>query len=149
MPIIAIEHVQLAMPPGMEQIAREFYCNILGIPEAPKPPELEKRGGIWFEQGPLKIHLGVEADFRPARKAHPAFLVTQLEALVARLRAHNVNVIDDTPLEGYFRVYISDPFGNRIELMEPLNDTSSRGDSCASLAKDRISQKKSSLFTKS
>ena len=122
MPLIEIEHVQLAMPPGKEHIAREFYRDILGIPEAPKPPQLAKRGGVWFEQGPLKIHLGVELDFRPARKAHPALLATQLEALVARLRAHNVAVIDDEPLEGYFRVYISDPFGNRIELMEPLND---------------------------
>ena len=131
MPIIAIEHVQLAMPPGMEQTAREFYCDILGIPEAPKPTKLSKRGGAWFEQGPLKIHLGVDADFRPARKAHPAFLVTNLEALVARLRTYNVNVIDADPIEGYFRVYISDPFGNRIELMEPLNDENSKGNSCA------------------
>ncbi len=67
MPLIEIEHVQLAMPPGKEHIAREFYRDILGIPEAPKPPQLAKRGGVWFEQGPLKIHLGVELDFRPAR----------------------------------------------------------------------------------
>ena len=119
MPIVAIEHVQLAMPPGMEQAAREFYQGLLGIPEVPKPPELAKRGGAWFESGPLKVHLGVENDFRPARKAHPALLVSDLESLVARLRRHNVKVIDDEPLEGYFRVYVADPFGNRIELMEP------------------------------
>jgi len=118
MPIVSIEHVQLAMPAGMENAAREFYQGLLGIPEVPKPPELAKRGGAWFERGSLKIHLGVEADFRPARKAHPALLVTDLEALVTRLRLHKVAVIDDDPLEGYLRVYITDPFGNRIELME-------------------------------
>lgn len=121
MPIISIDHVQLAMPPGMEAVAREFYGNLLGIPEVPKPPQLAKRGGAWFEQGSLKIHLGVEVDFRPARKAHPALRVKELATLVARLKAHNVEVIDNDPLEGYLRVYISDPFGNRIELMEPLS----------------------------
>ena len=121
MPIIDIDHVQLAMPPGMEAVARGFYDNLLGIPEVPKPPKLAKRGGAWFEQGSLKIHLGVEADFRPARKAHPALQVKDLATLVERLKAHNVEVIDNDPLEGYWRVYISDPFGNRIELMEPLS----------------------------
>lgn len=119
MRIAAIEHVQLAMPAGREQAAREFYQNLLGIPEVPKPPHLAKRGGAWFERGALKIHLGVEADFRPARKAHPALLVVGLTELVARLKAHDVPVVEDDPLEGYFRVYVADPFGNRIELMEP------------------------------
>lgn len=118
--ITAIEHVQLAMPPGAEQAARDFYGGVLGIPEEPKPPELAKRGGAWFERGTLKIHLGVEADFRPARKAHPALSVGDLEKLVARLRAHGVDVIDDDPLEGFLRVYIADPFGNRIELMQRI-----------------------------
>src|SRR6478736_8418196 len=99
MAILAIEHVQLAMPPGGEDDARAFYAGLLGIPEVPKPPELAKRGGVWFESGPLKIHLGVEADFRPARKAHPALLVTELEQLVARLKQHQVKVVDDEPLE--------------------------------------------------
>jgi catechol 2,3-dioxygenase-like lactoylglutathione lyase family enzyme len=121
MPVTAIEHVQLAMPPGREQAARDFYQGLLGIPEVPKPPDLAKRGGAWFERGSLKIHLGVEADFRPARKAHPALLVVGLPGLVARLKANDVKVIEDDPLEGYLRVYISDPFGNRIELMEPEN----------------------------
>ena len=120
MPIAAIDHVQLAMPPGMESAARDFYQGVLGIPEVPKPPHLAKRGGAWFEQGALKIHLGVEADFRPARKAHPALLVVDLECLIVRLKKHNVKVIEDDPLEGYLRVYVADPFGNRIELMEPL-----------------------------
>ena len=118
--VIGIEHVQLAMPPGEEQRARDFYCGLLGIPEISKPPELAQRGGAWFERHPLKIHLGVEADFRPARKAHPGLLVEDLKSLVQRLRGAGYPVIDDQPLEGYFRVYVSDPFGNRIELMEPL-----------------------------
>jgi catechol 2,3-dioxygenase-like lactoylglutathione lyase family enzyme len=103
----------------MERAAREFYQGLLGIPEVPKPPELAKRGGAWFESGSLKVHLGVDGDFRPARKAHPALLVTDLESLVARLRRNNIKIIEDDPLEGYFRVYVADPFGNRIELMEP------------------------------
>jgi catechol 2,3-dioxygenase-like lactoylglutathione lyase family enzyme len=115
--VLRIEHVQLAMPPGREADAREFYSGLLGIPEIPKPPELAKRGGAWFETGELKIHLGVEADFRPARKAHPALLVRGLRALVERLRRAQIDVVED-PLEGYYRVYIADPFGNRIELME-------------------------------
>jgi catechol 2,3-dioxygenase-like lactoylglutathione lyase family enzyme len=121
-PIVAIEHVQLAMPPGMESAAREFYEGVLGIPEVPKPTHLAKRGGAWFERGALKIHLGVEADFRPARKAHPALLVDDLESLIVRLKSHGVAVVEDEPLEGYLRVYVADPFGNRIELMEPARD---------------------------
>jgi catechol 2,3-dioxygenase-like lactoylglutathione lyase family enzyme len=116
--ILGIEHVQLAMPPGRESEAREFYSGLLGIPEITKPPELASRGGAWFETGTVKIHLGVEGDFRPARKAHPALLVRELGALVKCLRDAGVEVLED-PVEGYFRVYIADPFGNRIELMEP------------------------------
>lgn len=118
MQITAIDHVQLAMPAGMEQAARDLYEGLLGLPEVPKPAELAKRGGAWFESGSVKLHLGVEAGFRAAHKAHPALLVTGLQSLVDRLRAHGVAVIDDDPLEGYFRVYVADPFGNRIELME-------------------------------
>jgi catechol 2,3-dioxygenase-like lactoylglutathione lyase family enzyme len=120
MPIERIEHVQLAMPPGAEEQAVGFYDGLLGITEVPKPPHLAVRGGCWFEQGALKVHLGVEQDFRPARKAHPALLVSDLGALVGRLRAAGVEIVDDEPLEGYDRVYVSDPFGNRIELMEPV-----------------------------
>jgi catechol 2,3-dioxygenase-like lactoylglutathione lyase family enzyme len=116
--IVSIEHVQLAMPAGREAEARAFYSGLLGIPEVPKPPELARRGGAWFENGSLKVHLGVEGDFRPARKAHPAFLVRDLRALVDRLRQAGVQV-DEDALPGYFRVYVADPFGNRIELMEP------------------------------
>ena len=118
MTILAIEHVQLAMPAGREDEARRFHSGLLGIPETAKPPELAKRGGAWFERDALKIHLGVDAEFRPARKAHPALLVRGLRALAQRLREASVEVLED-PLEGYFRVYVADPFGNRIELMEP------------------------------
>jgi catechol 2,3-dioxygenase-like lactoylglutathione lyase family enzyme len=118
--VVGIEHVQLAMPPGGEGRAREFYCALLGIPEVPKPPELAGRGGAWFESGDLKIHLGVEHDFRAARKAHPALLVEGLADLVRVLRRHGYPIVDDEPLERFSRVYVSDPFGNRIELMEPL-----------------------------
>jgi catechol 2,3-dioxygenase-like lactoylglutathione lyase family enzyme len=122
MPIIAVDHVQLAMPAGGEPEARAFYADLQGLPETPKPPHLARRGGAWFERDGVKIHLGVEADFRPARKAHPALLVDGLAALVERLRAAGHAVKEDEPLEGYDRVYVADPFGNRIELMEPRVD---------------------------
>jgi catechol 2,3-dioxygenase-like lactoylglutathione lyase family enzyme len=115
-----IEHVQLAMPAAGEDRAGAFYRAILGIPETAKPPNLAKRGGCWFELGELKIHLGVEAEFRPARKAHPALLVADLETLTAMLNAAGYTVRADEPLAGYRRVYVDDPFGNRIELMEPI-----------------------------
>jgi catechol 2,3-dioxygenase-like lactoylglutathione lyase family enzyme len=119
MPVTAIDHVLLAMPAGREAEARAFYHGLLGIPEAPKPPNLAKRGGCWFERGSLKIHLGVEADFRPARKAHPAFIVEDLAILSATLPKAGHPLTTDEPLEGYTRVFVDDPFGNRIELMEP------------------------------
>ena len=120
MTVVGIDHIQLAMPAGREDEARAFYATLLGIPEIPKPPELAKRGGAWFESGAVKVHLGVEQDFRPARKAHPALLVQDLRGLVLRLRAAGVAVVDDDPLPGYDRIFTADPFGNRLELMEPL-----------------------------
>ena len=120
MPILEVDHVQLAMPAGREDEARGFYRDLLGLPETPKPPHLAKRGGCWFESATVKIHLGVEQDFRPARKAHPALLVQDLPALVKALREADVELVDDEPLEGYDRIYAYDPFGNRLELMEPL-----------------------------
>ena len=120
MKITRIEHVQLAMPAGGEELARAFYHGRLGIPETAKPPNLAKRGGCWFERGDLKIHLGVEAEFRPARKAHVALLVTGLRALAESLKSAGFALKEDEPLEGYHRIYIDDPFGNRIELMEAI-----------------------------
>ena len=120
MPIKSLDHIQLAMPPSREAEARAFYETLLGIPEARKPPHLAQRGGCWFERGPLKVHLGVEADFRPARKAHPAFIVEDLAGLSERLVNAGHPTKTDEPLEGYTRVYVDDPFGNRIELMEVL-----------------------------
>jgi catechol 2,3-dioxygenase-like lactoylglutathione lyase family enzyme len=117
--ITRIDHVQLAMPAGGEALARAFYADILGIQEVPKPANLASRGGCWFERGDLKIHLGVEADFRPARKAHLALLVADLPELQAKLKASGYTLKEDEPLKGYRRVYVDDPFGNRVELMEP------------------------------
>ena len=122
MKIRSIDHVQLAMPAGREADARAFYADILGIREQPKPPNLAKRGGCWFENGALKIHLGVEKDFVPARKAHPALIVDDLATLVAALKGAGYRVVEDEPLDGYHRVYVDDPFGNRVELMEPLTN---------------------------
>ena len=118
MPVKAIEHIQLAMPPHREDEARAFYRDLLGIPEISKPLELAKRGGCWFERGPLKVHLGVETDFRPARKAHPAFLVDDLKSLRQTLEAAGCTTKSGDGLENYDRIFVDDPFGNRIELME-------------------------------
>jgi catechol 2,3-dioxygenase-like lactoylglutathione lyase family enzyme len=117
--ILRLDHVQLAMLLGGEDAARAFYADLLGIPEVLKPPHLAARGGGWFEHGDLKVHLGVETDFRPARNAHPAFIVANLHALVARLQRAGHQATIDEPLAGHERVYVDDPFGNRIELMEP------------------------------
>jgi catechol 2,3-dioxygenase-like lactoylglutathione lyase family enzyme len=106
------------MPAGGEDSARSFYAAVLGINETPKPAHLAKRGGCWFERGDLKIHLGVESDFRPARKAHVALLVSDLRELQEKLGASGYAFKEGEPLEGYHRVYVDDPFGNRIELME-------------------------------
>ncbi len=121
MRIFGIDHVQLAMPEGGEASAQEFYEGLLDLPRVRKPAHLEVRGGCWFENEKVKIHVGVETrSFRPARKAHPALLVEDLDALVARLESAGIAVRDGQPLEGYRRVDIDDPFGNRIELMEPI-----------------------------
>jgi catechol 2,3-dioxygenase-like lactoylglutathione lyase family enzyme len=119
MKVYAIEHVQLAMPAGGEDKARAFYTGVLGITEKAKPPHLARRGGVWFESGALKIHLGVDKDFRAAKKAHPALLVEGIGALIQKCRTAGYQVVTDEPLEGYTRIYVDDPFGNRIELMEP------------------------------
>jgi catechol 2,3-dioxygenase-like lactoylglutathione lyase family enzyme len=115
--IAALDHVQLAMPAGAEDVAESFYCGVLGFTREPKPPNLAKRGGCWFRTGNVSVHLGVEADFRPAKKAHPAFVVAGLDALVARLEADGIAFKPDDELPGVTRGYVEDPFGNRIELI--------------------------------
>jgi len=121
MKILSIDHVQLAMPQGDEEKARAFFINILGFHEIPKPAELMKRGGAWFESGDVQLHLGVEADFHPARKAHPAFIVDDLESLIAKAQQAGYEIdTSQPPLDGYKHAHVFDPFGNRIELMELL-----------------------------
>jgi catechol 2,3-dioxygenase-like lactoylglutathione lyase family enzyme len=121
MRVLAIDHIQLAMPVGEEEKARAFYGGILGMTEIPKPPELAKRGGAWFQIGNVILHLGVEADFHPARKAHPALIVDDLETFLQICQANGLETdTSQPPLEGYKRAHIFDPFGNRIELMERL-----------------------------
>lgn len=119
MRVKSLDHVQLAMPPGREAEARAFYGGRLGIPEVKKPPELSQRGGCWFERGALKVHLGVDVDFRAARKAHPAFIVEDLTGLAAALAAAGHPPRPGEAIAGYERMFVDDPFGNRIELMEP------------------------------
>ncbi|WZY00013.1 VOC family protein [Bacillus sp. FSL W7-1360] len=112
-----IDHVQLAAPKGSEEKARDFFGRILGMEEIPKPANLAKRGGVWFSCGQHQLHIGVQDDFAPAKKAHPAFHVANLEELRSTLTAAGVTVKDDEPLEGAERFYVDDPFGNRIEFL--------------------------------
>jgi catechol 2,3-dioxygenase-like lactoylglutathione lyase family enzyme len=113
----AIDHVQLAMPVGGEETARRFYVDVLGMTELPKPHELAKRGGCWFESGNVQIHLGVENDFRPAKKAHPALRCPSYAVLLAHLRGAGILVHEADDIPGVRRCHIHDPFGNRIELV--------------------------------
>lgn len=116
--VIALDHVQLAMPPGGEARARAFYETALGLAEVAKPADLAARGGCWFERGALRVHLGVEPAFRAARKAHPAFRVSGLDALLERCRAAGVATSPVEARAGARHAYVDDPFGNRIELVE-------------------------------
>jgi catechol 2,3-dioxygenase-like lactoylglutathione lyase family enzyme len=118
--LLSLDHVQLAMPAGpeAEERAVAFYGDLLGLPRQEKPPALAVRGGCWFSNGPVVVHLGVEPDFRPARKAHPALVVDDLDALGAALVAHGFAVRPDDEMPGVRRCYVDDPFGNRIELVQ-------------------------------
>jgi len=122
MAVTSIDHIQLAMPAGREDEAIAFYEGVLGITNVPKPPHLAVRGGCWFVAPPVKVHLGVEQDFRPARKAHPALLVDDLDDLAARLEQAGHPVRTEGGLDGYDQRYVDDPFGNRIELLSPRSD---------------------------
>jgi catechol 2,3-dioxygenase-like lactoylglutathione lyase family enzyme len=117
----AIDHVQIAIPGGGEAKARPFYGDLLGLTEVPKPAELAKRGGAWFEAGAVKVHLGVEQDFRANVKAHVAFEVDDVAGLAARASAAGFKTQFDDDLDGFERVYLYDPFGNRLEFLKPLS----------------------------
>ncbi|AQZ68676.1 unnamed protein product [[Actinomadura] parvosata subsp. kistnae] len=116
MTIRGLHHVQLAAPRGSEPALRAFYAGVLGLREVPKPPELARRGGVWFRGEGVEVHLGVEEDFRPARKAHPAFLVDDLDAYAEKIPEAR----PDDLFPGYRRIYVFDPVGNRIELLQPV-----------------------------
>lgn len=118
----AIDHIQLAAPKGSEETARNFFMNILGFTEVEKPEGLKKRGGVWFQCKKIKIHIGIEEPFSPARKAHPAFEIENIEELKKHLIKNGVDIIEDIKLPGANRCYISDPFGNRIELLEWIKE---------------------------
>ena len=112
-----LDHVQVSSPPGSDDAMRAFYVGVLGMVEEPKPPKLAARGGCWFRSGDAVIHTGVEADFRPARKAHPALLVDDLDALVSALEAAGAPVRWDDGIPGVRRLHTDDPVGNRLELI--------------------------------
>lgn len=113
-----IDHVQLAAPKGCEDEARKFFGDILGLAEVEKPEELKKRGGVWFEFGTFQIHIGVEEPFSPAKKAHPALVVENIDALKEHLNHNNIPFTADDNLPGANRIHLHDPFGNRLELLE-------------------------------
>lgn len=115
--IRAIDHVQVAAPAGCEAAARAFYGDLLGLPELDKPPILAKRGGVWFAVGTQQLHVGVEAEFAPARKAHPALACDDLDALAARLAEAGHSVTWDDAIPGSRRFFTADPWGNRIEFV--------------------------------
>ncbi len=119
-PRLRLHHVQLAMPPGREEDVRHFYSTVLGMQEIPKPPVLAARGGAWFRAGEMELHLGVEEDFRPARKAHPGILVAAIDSLAQQLQAAGAKVQWDDNFPGFRRFYSWDPLGNRLEFLEPV-----------------------------
>lgn len=114
-----LQHVQLAIPKGSEDECRRFYLDVLGLSEVPKPPALAARGGLWLRSDEMEIHLGVEEDFRPAKKAHPAFVVQNFDALAAHLIAKGTKLTWDDNLPGKRRFYAADNLGNRLEFIEP------------------------------
>jgi catechol 2,3-dioxygenase-like lactoylglutathione lyase family enzyme len=118
--LIALHHIQLAIPQGGEPQALAFYAGILGMTPVPKPAVLAGRGGVWFTAGQIRLHLGVETPFAPARKAHPAFEVANLDLVINHLKTAGIETKADQDLPDIRRIYINDPFGNRIELLQRL-----------------------------
>jgi catechol 2,3-dioxygenase-like lactoylglutathione lyase family enzyme len=120
MSVIGIDHVQVAAPSGCEDDARRFYGQLLGMDELSKPEAIRARGGCWFRAGSQELHVGVEDPFSPARKAHPGFVVSDLDVIRGRLRDGDVSFEDDARIEGVDRLFVADPFGNRLELRAQL-----------------------------
>jgi catechol 2,3-dioxygenase-like lactoylglutathione lyase family enzyme len=118
MPILSLDHVQIAIPIGGETRARDFYTGILGLTEVEKPAEMAGRNSIWFVAGPVNLHVGIEPDFHPAKRAHPALVVNDLDDIVAACERAGHPAKPDTPFNNFRRVHVFDPFGNRLELME-------------------------------
>jgi catechol 2,3-dioxygenase-like lactoylglutathione lyase family enzyme len=116
--VLGVDHVQLAAPRGCEHAARSFYGALLGMPELPKPEAIRGRGGVWFAAGSQELHVGVEEPFTPARKAHPGLVVDDLDALRARLARAGHEPEDDAKIEGVRRLFVHDPFGNRLEVRQ-------------------------------
>jgi len=116
-----LHHMQLAMPRAEERAARDFFVGVLGMTEVDKPPVLAARGGAWFRAGDVELHLGVENNFRPARKGHPGIVVTDLDDVVHRLIESGQDVNWDADFPGFRRVYAHDPFGNRLEFLQPAS----------------------------
>ncbi len=112
-----LDHIQLAMPAGEEDQARAFFSDLLGMTEEEKPYPLSERGGVWFRSGDVILHIGVEQTFAPQKKAHPAFLIEDLDALASRLKSAGFDILWDDSLPDRKRFYSQDPFGNRIEFM--------------------------------
>ncbi|MGH7716771.1 MAG: VOC family protein [Vulcanimicrobiaceae bacterium] len=118
-PFVRLDHLQLAIPADGERRARTFYVDIIGLQETPKPEELAKRGGLWLRSGEIRVHLGIDTDFQPATKAHPAFRCADYDGLLARFATRSIAVVhDELPFDGKRHCYVLDPFGNRIELIE-------------------------------
>ena len=116
-----LDHIQLAIPANEEAKVRTFYGDLLGLQEIEKPDVLKARGGCWFHLGTQQLHLGVEVEFRPAKKAHPAFLMSNYEELQKRLEQEGFEIIPDTILKDVERFYTHDPFGNRLEFVREAN----------------------------
>ena len=119
--VVGLDHVQVAIPRGEEDRARTFYSGLLGLEEIPKPGATAQRGGVWFQCGRLQLHLGVEEPFSPARKAHAALRIRRYDELIAKLIAAGYRVVQDTSLADVRRSFASDPFGNRVELIDGEN----------------------------
>ena len=115
-----IDHIQLAAPIGSEDEARSFFQGVLSLDEVEKPHELKKNGGVWFSNGHIHIHVGIEEPFIPAKKAHPAFEVSDIDALASHIIEKGVSIQEDHRLPGAKRFYVNDPFGNRLEFLEWL-----------------------------